>query len=127
MSRWFPCIWLPSTIFQNLSYAVYVFKRGIKNLWKWLPIIFFDHWYNWSTITEILQFKFGDMAENIKKRGCHVNHDRDAHRLLICAILCKRINDDAYEGTVEQQIYSQQNDLRYLCKIMDKHLFSWWD
>lgn len=67
------------------------------------------------------------MSKNIKNYGHHINKDRDAHRLRVCSILCKRIINDDYDGTAKQQIYSSRNDLEYLCKLMNKHLYSWWD
>lgn len=130
MSKWFCYRWLPRTIFSNLSYASYVFCRGIKNIVKWTPVIFFDRWDDWSYLTRLMEFKLRDMAKNFEKYGHHVGADRDAKRMLICAVLLKRIADDKYFETsanTKKYINRLNYDTEYLFKLMNKHLRSWWD
>ena len=131
MSNWFCYRWLPRTVFSNLSYAVYVFRQGIKNIIKWIPVIFFDRWYDWSYLTVIMEFKLRDMAKNFEKYGHYIGSSKDAKRMLICAILLKRINSDEYYKTSNYNAkiaeYRRDYDLYYLFKIMNKHLVSWWD
>jgi len=125
MPGWFCYRWLPRTVFGNISYAFYVFRRGICNIVKWTPVIWWDIWFDSESIFEILKFKIGDMEKNFKLYGHHVGSDRDAHRMMICRILLDRLIKDDYLKT--RYIYMRQQDLDYFCKLFNKNIYSWWD
>jgi hypothetical protein len=131
MSKWFCYRWLPRTIIPNISWAIHTFNQGVKNIFKWLPVVFFDRWYDYSYLVKIMQFKIHDMYYHFENYGHFIGNKKTAKQMLICSILLKRIEEDNYFKNscynVKKSNYSQSNDMEYLFKIMNKHLLAWWD
>lgn len=81
-----------------------------------------------------MEFKLRTDSKKYNKWGNHVNSDKEAKRMLVCAELLKRMTDNNYKRSEigEQSLlkyddYMRDQDLEYLLKIMKKHVFSWWD
>ena len=74
------------------------FIRGVKNLWKWLPVVWKDRDWDPSYIYKILQFKLEQQAYGIGSRDIHMNAKRDAELMLLCARLCYIQQEDLYES-----------------------------
>ena len=72
--------------------------RGIKNLFKWLPVIWKDRDWDHSYIFEIIEHKLKSQAKYIGKYGNHVSAKRDAELMLTCVRLMERIREGYYEG-----------------------------
>lgn len=72
-------------------------RRGIKNLWKWFPVIWKDRDWDHSYIYEILKFKLQDQAHAIAVRDRHTSAQREAEKMLLCARLCQIQQDSLYE------------------------------
>lgn len=72
------------------------FIWGIKNLIKWFPVIWRDRDWDFNYIYKILQFKLEQQAYGIGSRDIHVNAQRDAERMLLCARLCYAQIEDGY-------------------------------
>ena len=62
------------------------FIRGVKNLWRWLPIVWKDKDWDPTHIYKILQFKLEQQAYAIGSRDRHTGAKRDAELMLLCAI-----------------------------------------
>lgn len=115
-------------------YVVY----GIRNIFRWLPIIWFDRDFDWEFLAEIMEFKLRKMAASTK--DWHVaGADKDRRNMLICAELLRRQKegltfymDNAerrWKGrhAVEVAIRQEREDLKYLGYILGKYLTHWWD
>jgi len=74
-----------------------IFIRGIKNLWKWLPVVWKDKDWDHSHIYKILQFKLEQQAYAIGSRNRHTRAQRDAELMLLCARLCYAQIEEGYE------------------------------
>jgi len=74
------------------------FIRGVKNLWKWLPVVWKDKDWDPSHIYKILQFKLEQQAYGIGSRDRHTRAKRDAELMLLCARLCYIQQEDSYEN-----------------------------
>jgi hypothetical protein len=74
------------------------FIRGVKNLWKWLPVVWKDRDWDPSHIYKILQFKLEQQAYGIGSRDIHMNAQRDAELMLLCARLCYAQIEEGYEN-----------------------------
>lgn len=125
---------------------------GIKNLFQYLPIIWNDRDWDHYYLLHLLEYKLKRMSEYHIKHGITANKAQTARQLKICQLLCKRIKEDDYIQTIDipqewlgyfpqltgaqkktitirwdKAIRQQQADIRYLTRIINKHLLSWWD
>ena len=72
------------------------FIQGMKNVWKWFPIIWRDRDWDNNYIYEVLRFKLEKQAKYTLKKGIHVNAERDAEKMLLCARLIQIQQEDLY-------------------------------
>jgi len=74
------------------------FKRGIKNLIYWFPIIWRDR--NWDShyIFEILKHKLKAQSKYIGGRDIHAQSKRDAEVMMTCVRLMEKVQDEFYSS-----------------------------
>jgi hypothetical protein len=72
------------------------FTNGIKNLWKWFPVIWRDRDWDSNFIYEILIHKLEKQATYIHKHGNHVSAERDAEKMFLCARLARIQQEELY-------------------------------
>lgn len=112
--------------------------RRIKNLIRWLPIIWKDEQWDHYYILELLKHKLIFTAEHTRKFGFHTSSDYDADRMMLCVRLIEKVQNEAYmeelinddELTQEKlnaAMKKQDKAQRLLFKILDKHIQGWWD
>jgi hypothetical protein len=77
-------------------YRIKQFFRRIRNLYRWLPIIWKDQDWDHHFIFEILKSKLKHQAEYIGKRGNHLSAKRDAEIMMTCVRLIEKIQDEYY-------------------------------
>lgn len=135
---WWPIDRLFWKIFYFFSYDI---PRGTKNLIYYFPVIWndmgIDHYY----ITRLMEHKLKRDYEirNGKWKNWYVGQEKDDKALLTAIYLLGRINRDDYLGNYEKipekvgftdwhvyEEYMKKQDLDYLCKVINKHLFTWW-
>ena len=74
------------------------FISGVKNLYKWLPIIWKDRDWDHFFIYQIIEFKLRGQAKYIGTKDRHTRAKEDARDMLICANLIAKIKDGYYDG-----------------------------
>jgi hypothetical protein len=74
------------------------FIKGIKNLWNWFPIIWRDRDYDPYFIYEVLIHKLEKQAKYIRQNDLHVEAQRDAEKMLLCARLARIQQEDLYSS-----------------------------
>lgn len=133
-----PYRWLPSTINRNISHAVYDIRHGIVNSFRWIPVIWFDHDYDWGFLNTILIYKLERMAKTMEN-GHLMNCERRARQLRICATLCRRLRDEPYYDIAEMRHPGKgkfwakmvadlgKQDQTLLGKMIGKYYTHWWD
>lgn len=72
------------------------FVRGVKNLWKWLPVIWKDRDWDDYYIWEVLIFKLKKQAKYIGDRDFHTRAKRDAEIMMTCVRLMEKIKNESY-------------------------------
>jgi hypothetical protein len=72
------------------------FIRGIKNLWKWFPVVWKDKDWDQEHIYNILQFKIEQQAYAMSARDIHTTAQRNAEIMLLCARLIQIQKEDLY-------------------------------
>jgi hypothetical protein len=83
------------------------FVQGVRNLRKWLPVIWKDRDHDPTYIYRILQFKLEQHAYGIGSRDRHVSTQRDVELMLLCSRLCWLQQDDSYETEYLEYIDSE--------------------
>jgi hypothetical protein len=76
------------------------FFDGIKNLIRWLPIIWEDRDWDNYFLLKIIEFKLRNMEKFFRTKGHHLYAERDAKKINTCRILCTRITKDNYYDNV---------------------------
>lgn len=73
------------------------FARGIKNLWRWFPIIWKDRDWDHTYIYKIIETKLQFQAKGIGGRDRHTTANRDAEKMRTVAKLIERCREGFYE------------------------------
>ena len=98
--NWLEKIWesVYDFYWKNLGWRIREFFRNIKNLWRWLPIIWKDRDWDDHYIWEILKTKLKHQSQYIGSRDIHTSAKYDAERMMWCVRLIDKIQDEFYEG-----------------------------
>jgi hypothetical protein len=72
------------------------FARGVKNLWKWFPVIWKDRDYDGHYIYELIRVKLDNQAKYIGGRDRHTTAKRDAEKMRLVSRLIKLHQEDYY-------------------------------
>jgi hypothetical protein len=48
---------MPRTILPNLAHCWYDLVGGVKSVWRWLPIIWFDRDWSWAYLAKLVEVK----------------------------------------------------------------------
>jgi|688.fasta_scaffold502749_2 hypothetical protein len=83
------------------------FAQGVRNLWRWLPVIWKDRDWDAAYVYRIMQFKLEQQAAGIGSRDRHESAQRTSEVLLTCARLCWLMQDGAYETEYLEYIDSE--------------------
>lgn len=73
------------------------FIYGIKNLWKWFPVIWKDRDWDDHFIWQLLIFKIKKQAKYIGDRDFHTRAKRDAQIMMTCTRLMEKIKEEYYQ------------------------------
>jgi hypothetical protein len=91
----------------NGRYMHKEFARGVKNLWKWFPVIWKDRDYDSYYIYELIRVKLQNQAKYIGDKDRHTEAKRDAERMRLVARLIKLQQDETY--AMEYMDYHEQD------------------
>lgn len=112
--------------------------RRIKNLFRWLPIIWRDENWDYYHIYEVLKYKLMFTSETIRKNGYHVSAKYDADRMMLCVRLIEKVQNEEYMEVlidddnltmekINAAINKQQKARKLLFNILEKNIEKWWD
>jgi hypothetical protein len=74
------------------------FINGVKNLWKWFPVIWKDRDWDDHYIWEILKFKLLNQADYIGTEDRHTRAKHDAKVMRLCVSLMDKIQNEFYSS-----------------------------
>ena len=86
---------------------------SIKNILRWIPIIWIDRDWDHTFLYIILQFKLSNMERYLRKYGHSINSEKDADRIKTCTILLKRLLDDEYHDMVFKKHNEKWGELNF--------------
>jgi hypothetical protein len=78
------------------SEPIYNFINGIKNLWRWLPIVWKDRNWGDNYIFEILKYKLLIHRKHLVKNNRHTCIPETNRDITICLNLIERIQEEYY-------------------------------
>ena len=123
---------------NNIYFSTKRIIRKIKNVLRWLPIIWKDEQWDYYHIYEILKHKLIFTAEHTYKHGYHTNSKYDADRMMLCVRLIEKIQNEEYMDVlinddnitmekIDAACNKQKKAKRILFKLLDKYIEGWWD
>lgn len=71
-------------------------SQGLKNLARWLPVIWKDRDWDHFYIYELMRAKLENQAEYIGSNDRHTSAKRDSERMMLAARLIRRLQDEHY-------------------------------
>lgn len=104
---------------RELLFKIKNFFANVKNVFRWLPIIWKDRDYDWAYILIILQFKLKNLKERYESEELYVGQERDAEWLNVCIKLIEIIiNGESYDG------YINVNKMPFYKKLKENNSFA---
>lgn len=85
------------TIYIEIRYAFRLLKYGLKNLWRWFPVIWKDKDYDDHFIFEILKFKIKNTAEYIEDSAFFVGYEHEVSRMRLVNKLIGLVQSQFYD------------------------------
>lgn len=74
------------------------FINGVKNLFRWFPIIWRDRDWDTSFIFEIMIQKLKNQSDYIGKKDRHTSAKRDAEIMMTCVRLMEKVEQEYYNA-----------------------------
>lgn len=134
---------LRSSFFKNISFMWSDLKNGVRNVIRWVPVIWHDVDWDESGLLQIMEKKLRWMEKSSRKWG---RGPATTKKIRVCAELLKRINEDDYftragydpktwdsvpeyqKTQIAQRSTKQPSwDLEYFSKIFSRNVLAWWD
>ena len=75
-----------------VRYSVWGSTSGIKNIFRWVPVIWSDCDSDWSPLARIMEFKLRRMSK-LHETGHHDGCENQSKRMLICAEILKQLTE----------------------------------
>jgi hypothetical protein len=97
--------WYWGTLWLNLWHYPVDFWQGLRNWFRWAPVIWHDKDWDWSYLARVLEYKFDRMARSMDG-GCIVNNEKYARQIRECRDLVHRLRKDKYFENAEKH-YSE--------------------
>lgn len=81
----------------NLRYIPNRLKAGLKNLFKWFPIIWRDRDFDYAYLLEIVKFKLQNMISCFNSHIEVTSTSNEVRYMKICISLIEKIESDFYD------------------------------
>ena len=119
--------------------------RIIQRFWfnlcrvcDWIPVIWNNHEFDHSYILIIMKKKLERQRDFFNsKYAMSADAKSQAKKIHVCVLLLDRLLNIDYDivhkkpgwfgREYKYECYMEKQDLDYLCKMLNKHLFCWWD
>lgn len=134
-----PYRWMWKTAWTNLRSNWGDLIWGVRNVMRWIPVIWFDADWDYAYLLDIMAYKFRRMAEWHERAQIIADWEKVARQCRTCAVLCERMSAGNYSGNAASGFvygtkawgmeinHVQQQDREMLGRIIGKYLDHWWD
>lgn len=85
-------------LWHNIGWKIRDVYRSIKNVIRWLPVIWKDRDWDQHYIWEILKTKLKNQAKYIGNRDFHTRAKYDSERMMWCVRLINKIQEETYSS-----------------------------
>lgn len=136
----FPYRWLPRTVLKNLGYGWWYFTNGVRNIFRFLPVVWHDQNHDGAFLLRLIEHKL-TMMESV--HGGHVGDEEQRRDMRVAIELCRRLAEEhVYSGHdkdwneaplyFEGQRYKgrcvemPRNEAKLLGKIIGAKVLTWW-
>ena len=83
---------------QEAPYLHRTIANGIKNLWRWFPLVWKDRDWDHHYIFEVLKFKISNTAKYVGSKDRYVGAGRDSEIMMTCVRLMNKVQNEIYDG-----------------------------
>jgi hypothetical protein len=104
-------------LLYHISDAWHLLINGVRNLFNWLPVIWYDSDIDYWYFLALLKHKLKNMANYFEKYGHAADSDKYATEIRQCIAYI----DAIYLGEGEQE------NIDKLCDTIKQNLTEWWD
>ena len=112
--------------------------RKIKNIIRWLPVLWKDSDWDYYYIFEILKNKLKFQSEHFRKFGYHESSERDAEKMTLCARLIDKVQNESYMDEligkddftakdIDNALNKHDKAKRILFKLLEENIEQWWN
>ena len=130
--------------FYHSNLSPWAIRRGIRNLWRWFPLIWQDCDWDQDYIYRLLKKKLELMS---RTHGVSMGWPEEQEKMKVCIALIERIQADDYFDmdyvldkknpkslmefprmcAYDHNEYMIKQDVRLLFSILQKNIRCWWD
>ena len=144
-------------VFKMMIWKIKVLYWKVRNLIRLVPIIWKDEQWDESYVFKLLAFKFKLMEDFYNsKYAISADSKKVASEVRVCRLLCNRLITNDYDEMLDvewewetedilpicygchtigwiadrwmdYEMQMRHQDLALLCKLIEKHAFTWWD
>jgi hypothetical protein len=126
---------------KRLWYWLQRQAHGVGNVVRWVPVIWGDIDWDWTSLAKVMEYKLRRMAKYELYHGSHLTSKKDARNQLICAEILHRLQYRDYTAEASKpwgrngyvrcdvltSVQAEKDDMALLGKIIGKYLTHWWD
>lgn len=119
----------------NLKDRVTTIPAKVVNVVSWIPFLWNDYDYDYSTILRLLEYKISRLRKHVEKHRMHTCWAKDAKQMRRAELVCKRLYKGNYyqmaehlsiRDSVDYENYMYRQDLEYLGHILKRNIRNWW-
>jgi hypothetical protein len=99
------------------------FKRGVKSVWYWLPIIWKDRHWDSHYIFEIMKHKLSAQANYISNNDRHTRSQEYARTMRLCVKLMGLVQEEFYSS----EYFNYHKTKHWFEDVPDKPGYSSWE
>ena len=97
---------------QEAPYLHRTIANGIKNLWRWFPLVWKDRDWDHHYIFEVLKFKIENTSKYVRSKDRYVGVERDSEIMMTCVRLIDKVQNEIYDGEwyeyVDQKMITEE-------------------
>jgi hypothetical protein len=111
--------------------------RKIKNIIRWIPVLWKDGDWDYYYTFEILKTKLQFQSRYFREYGYHESSERDAEKMELCIRLIDKVQNEYYldealdQDLTEEVIFNSINKhdkaKRILFKLLENNIEKWWN
>ena len=97
---------------QEAPYLHKTIANGIKNLWRWFPLVWKDRDWDHHFIFEVLKFKIENTSKYVRLKDRYIGVERDSEIMMTCVRLIDKVQNEIYDGEwyeyVDQKMITEE-------------------